>query len=178
MSDQNAALLSLRAGSSVAIRGPATSIPAHIQSRLDALRRGRGRVFPDRSRWRTVASTSCISSLLAGLMGLTPVTQAAGEQPCTPKLTLEHVQFSDMQPPTFHRAWSAVVSVDPSGCRENAGGYFDIVFTRLSETAPDLDFRERFRWASPSVKISVDFGPDEAVARYRIGNVTSCDCRE
>jgi hypothetical protein len=49
-----------------------------------------------------------------------------------------------MKPPALHRKWTAAVSVDAATCAAAAGGRFDIVFIRLKETAPDLEFREHF----------------------------------
>jgi hypothetical protein len=68
------------------------------------------------------------------------------------------------------------VSVDTSGCAANSSGYFEIVFTRLKEIGPDIEFREQFVWLAPSVKVGVDFAADEAVGRYRIDNITPCPC--
>ena len=95
---------------------------------------------------------------------------------CTPALAIGGVHFTEMQPPTLARTWSAVVSVDASHCPANATGTFDIVFVREKETAPDLTFRERFVWRAPSVKVQLDFAADESVQSYRIDNVTSCVC--
>jgi hypothetical protein len=50
------------------------------------------------------------------------------------------------------------------------------VFTRLSENAPDLEFRQRFAWSPFARNIALDFAADEAVAEYRIENVTPCVC--
>jgi hypothetical protein len=62
---------------------------------------------------------------------------------------------------------------------------FHIVFTRLSENAPDLEFRKQFAWsapsfvwAMPSVNVGLAFAADEAVAQYRIENITPCVCRK
>jgi hypothetical protein len=119
---------------------------------------------------------SSISGFLAGIIGLVGVTQAAGQQACRPTFAVKEVQFSEMQPPTLKRTWTAVVSVDASRCAANSTGTFEIVFTRLKETGPELDFRERFAWQSPAVNVVVDFAADEAVQRYRIDNITSCAC--
>jgi hypothetical protein len=119
---------------------------------------------------------SSISGFLAGVIGLVGVTQAIGQQACHPALKVKEVQFSQMQPPTLKRTWTAVVSVDASRCSANSSGSFEIVFTRLKEIGPELDFRERFAWQSPAVNVVVDFAADEAVQRYRIDNVTSCAC--
>ena len=82
-----------------------------------------------------------------------------------------------MQPPTLERKWSAVVSVDASRCATNSGGAFEIGFLRLKENGVDAEFRERFRWLPPAVKVDVDFWADEAVERYWFDNIAPCLCR-
>jgi hypothetical protein len=131
-----------------------------------------------------LAKRSCTSAFLATTIGLIGATQAIGENLCRPTLTINEVEFSAMMSPTLERTWSAVVSVDASGCTDNAKGYFEIVFTRLSENAPDLEFRKQFIWSAPSfvwqmpsVGVGLTFAADEAVAQYRIENITSCECR-
>jgi uncharacterized membrane protein YfcA len=115
--------------------------------------------------------------LLAGLGLIVPrVPQALADDTCRPALAIGDVRFTQMQPPTRSRTWSAVVSVDASRCPAKATGTFDIVFVRASETASDLEFRERFVWRAPSVHVQVDLAADEAVQSYRIDNVTSCVC--
>src|SRR5215471_1745318 len=125
------------------------------------------------------------ASVLATIIGLISVRQAIGENLCRPDLTVNEVEFSTMMPPTLERIWSAVVAVDASVCTADSKGYFEIVFTRLSENAPDLEFRKQFLWSapsfvwqvSPSVSVGLAFAADEAVERYRIDNVTPCVCR-
>ena len=95
---------------------------------------------------------------------------------CRPTLAISGVHFTEMQPPTLSRTWSAVVAVDAAHCAANATGTFEIVFVREKEIGPDLEFRERFVWRAPSVKVQVDFAADEAVQSYIIDNVTACDC--
>jgi hypothetical protein len=119
---------------------------------------------------------SCISGFLTGIIGLVGVTQAVGQQECRPTLAFKEVHFSQMQPPTLERKWTAVVSVDTSRCPANSEGYFEIVFSRLKEVGPEMEFRERFTWLSPSVKVEVDFWADESVERYRIDNIAACPC--
>jgi len=119
---------------------------------------------------------SSICGFLAGTIGLVSVTQAVGQQECRPTLTFKEVHFSQMQPPTLERKWTAVVSVDTSHCPANSGGYFEIVFSRLKEIGPEIEFRERFIWLSPSVKVEVGFWADEAVERYWIDNIAPCPC--
>jgi hypothetical protein len=119
---------------------------------------------------------SCLSGLLAVIAGLIGVTQAAGQQMCRPALAVTEVQFSGMLPPTLERKWTAVVSVDTSRCAMNSAGYFEIRFARLTEYGVDIEFSEEFVWLPPSVRVSVDFGADEAVERYWITNVSTCPC--
>ena len=114
--------------------------------------------------------------VVAGVLGLFGATRAVGEELCRPKLAVENVQFSAMQSPTLRRTWTATVTVDASHCAANAAGTFEIGFTRLSETAPDVDFHRQFVWQPPAVSIAVDFAFDEAVQSYRIETVTPCAC--
>jgi hypothetical protein len=115
-------------------------------------------------------------ALLAGGLGFAPITGSVGAGPCQPDLVVKEVRLSEMQPPTMERKWTAVVSVDASRCAANSAGYFEIVFNRLLEIGPELEFGEQFIWLPPSVKIGVDFGPYEAVEWYRIDNITPCAC--
>jgi hypothetical protein len=117
-------------------------------------------------------------ALLAGSLGFAAVTGSVGAGPCTPDLLIKEVRFSEMQPPSMERKWTALVSVDASRCAANSAGYFEIVFVRQLEIGPELEFREQFVWLPPSVKVGVDFGAYEAVERYRIHNVTPCACRD
>ena len=119
---------------------------------------------------------SCISWFLTGVIGLISVMQSSGQQLCRPTLAFTEVHFSEMKPPTLERKWTAVVSVDASRCAASSEGYFEIVFTRLKEIGPEIEFRERFRWLSPLVKVEVDFAADEAVERYWIDNIVPCPC--
>ena len=109
-------------------------------------------------------------------MGQETMGQDMSGSTCRPALAISDVHFTEMRPPTWSRTWSAVVAVDAAHCAAKATGTFEIVFVREKETAPDLEFRERFVWRAPSVKVQVDFAADEAVQSYRIDNVTACDC--
>jgi hypothetical protein len=120
---------------------------------------------------------SCLFGLLAGSIGLISATPAVGQQTCKPALAFKEVRFSEMRPPTMERKWTAVLSVDASRCATTAGR-FEIVFTRLKETAPDVDFQEQFAWRPGSVEVSVYFWADEAVARYRLDRIAACPCRD
>jgi hypothetical protein len=122
---------------------------------------------------------SFISGIVASTLGLAfGITQASGQKPCWPALTINDVQFLPMRPPTLERQWSAVVSVDASPCAQGSSGSFAIVFLGLKETAPDFEFREQFRWAATAVRVNVTFAFDEAVQHYAIDNVTGCACRD
>ena len=117
------------------------------------------------------------ASLIAVLMFVC-ATQAKGNDKCAPGLAVDEVHFTEMQPPTLSRTWSAVVSVDASECTAIGTGTFEIVFVREKETAPDLEFREQFVWRAPFVNVQLDFAADEAVQSYRIDNVKPCACGE
>jgi hypothetical protein len=122
-----------------------------------------------------------MAGLLAGIIALTNVTHAVGEEVCRPALAFKEVQFSQVQPPTMERKWTAIVSVDASRCKARSAGYFEVVFSRLKENAPEIEFREEFMWMSfewlpPSMKVEVDFSADEAVQRYWFDNITPCPC--
>ncbi len=117
-----------------------------------------------------------IVAALALICAMRAIGQDIGGSTCRPTLAINDVHFTEMQPSTWSRTWSAVVSVDASHCAAKATGTFEIVFVREKETGPDLEFRERFVWRVPSVKVQVDFAADEAAQSYRIDNVTACDC--
>jgi hypothetical protein len=119
-----------------------------------------------------------VAALLIGVVEMVGTAIAAGPEKCAPVLTFKDIRFSEMQPPTLERTWTAIVSVDASRCQENCSGYFEIVFTRISEVAPDLEFRERFGWRPPAVEVALNFAATEAVERYRVENITSCVCRD
>lgn len=123
-------------------------------------------------RWDRLTSAFCLASVL-GLAGL---TQAQGQPICRPKLELQNVKFSEMQPKTLQRKWTARVAVDASGCAANASGSFDLRFTRLLEVGLDADVHERLAWRPPSVDVELDFWADEAIERYAIANVSTCPC--
>src|SRR5262252_1459135 len=104
---------------------------------------------------------SSISAWFAAIMALIDATDAIAEQLCRPALTL-----------------------DASACAEDSKGKFEIVFTRLSENAPDLEFRKQYIWSAPSsvwpvpfLGVGLAFAADEAAGHYRIDDVTPCACR-
>jgi hypothetical protein len=113
--------------------------------------------------------------LLAGCVDLVSPQAIAGSLVCKPVLIVKSARLSPMRPPTLERVWSAVVSVDASNCASTAG-YFELGISRMKENSPDLKFREQFIWSTPSVTISVDFAPDEAVGAYWIDSVQLCTC--
>ena len=61
-------------------------------------------------------------AFLAGLAVLAGLTTAVGHPMCRPTLALKDVRFSPMQPPSMQRKWTAVVTVDASGCAANSHG--------------------------------------------------------
>ena len=127
-------------------------------------------------------SSIAAAAVLAGI-GLAGAAQAAGRPLCKPALAFTDVRFTPMQPPTLERRWSATVLIDASRCAKNSAGYFEILFARLKETAPEIDFREEFGWFSfdwlpPLVRVEVDFSADEAVEGYWFDTVTPCPCRD
>ena len=131
-----------------------------------------------------LATRGCLSTSLATLIALISATEAIADNLCRPALALDEVEFSAMMPPTLERIWSAVVSIDASACREDSKGKFEIVFTRLGENAPDLEFRKQYMWSAPSsvwsvplLGVGLALAADEAVGHYRIDNVTPCTCR-
>jgi hypothetical protein len=123
--------------------------------------------------YRAAASTMAALALVCATRA---VGQDMSGSTCRPTLAISDVHFTEMQPPTLSRTWSAVVWVNAAHCGAKATGTFEIAFVREKETAPDLAFRERFVWRTPSVKVQVDFAADEAAQSYRIDNVTACDC--
>jgi len=142
--------------------------------RRGLLSRARDRRGANRKR-NQPAYRLCVAWLLAGGIGLLGVTRAAGEPTCKPTLTFTKVQFSEMQPPTLERRWTAIVSVDASRCTTTAG-YFEVGFSRLKETGMELKFREQFVWSPPAVTVGVDFWADEAVESYWVDSVQACPC--
>jgi hypothetical protein len=105
-------------------------------------------------------------------------TAAAQASPtCTPSLTFKEVRFSSMRPPTLERTWTARLSVDASRCATTSGP-FAILFSRLKENGPELDFEEQFTWKPGLIEVAVEFSADEAVERYWLNPVPRCACRE
>ena len=117
---------------------------------------------------------SCRSILLAGSIVALGATQAASQQDCKPRLSIEQVRFSGIE--HQQRRWTAVIAVDASRCVATSGR-FDITFVRQKETGPELSFTERFTWAPGQVQVAVDFWMDEAVEEYTISHIASCACR-
>lgn len=120
---------------------------------------------------------ACRAGFLAAAIAIFAVTQAVGEQACRPSLAFKEVQLSEMKWPTLERKWTAVLSVDASRCRTESGP-FEIGLVRLSETATDLAFEERFTWRPNAVEISLDLWADEAIGRYWIKDISPCPCRD
>ncbi|HEX4237636.1 MAG TPA: hypothetical protein VHZ64_06815 [Xanthobacteraceae bacterium] len=124
------------------------------------------------------AMRTCMVALLFAMVEFGGIIGGIARNLCRPALTLSEVQFSAIRTPKLQRNWTAIVTANTSECAVDSGGFFDIVFTRLSENAPDLEFRQRFAWSPFARNIALDFAADEAVAEYRIENVTPCVCRD
>jgi hypothetical protein len=110
---------------------------------------------------------------MAGIVLLSGTTQILGQTLCKPALTFKEVRFSEMR--AQQRTWTALLAVDASRCATTSGR-FDINFTRLKETAPDLPFSESFAWRPGRTEVSIEFWWDEAVLEYSIGAIAPCAC--
>jgi hypothetical protein len=115
------------------------------------------------------------SILLAGSLVMFSAMQAAADQLCKPVLSLRDVRISEAR--SMQRTWTGVLVADASPCSTTSGP-FEIEFTRLKETAPDLRFTERFTWTSGRSVVSIDVWWDEWVEDYRIARIASCPCRD
>lgn len=117
-----------------------------------------------------------VASLLLGVAITLAATATAGHAACSATLAVTATRMADLQAPASGRLWFATISVDTAGCAAAATGNFDMVVSRAKENAPEVVFRERFVWQTPSVTIGIDFAPDEAVEHYRIDRVSPCVC--
>lgn len=115
------------------------------------------------------------SILLAAGLALLGATQPVAGNLCKPVLSLRDVRIS--QAHEMHRTWTGVLLADASPC-STTSGQFDVEFTRLKETAPDLQFMERFTWVSGRSQLSLDFWWDEWLEDQRIISIAPCPCRE
>jgi hypothetical protein len=113
--------------------------------------------------------------LLAGSLVLFSLTQAAAGQLCKPVLSLRDVRTSE--PRGLQRTWTGVLVADASRC-STTFGQFDVQFTRLKESSPDLQFMERFTWVSGQSELSLDFWWDEWLEDSRIVSIAPCPCRD
>jgi hypothetical protein len=115
------------------------------------------------------------SVLLAVSLVLLGVTPAVAGKLCKPVLSLRDARVSEAR--EMHRTWTGILTADASRC-STASGQFDVQFTRLKETAPDLQFMERFTWVSGQSEVSLDFWWDEWLEDNRIISIAPCPCRE
>ena len=115
------------------------------------------------------------STLLAASLVAFGAMQAAAGELCRPALSLRDVRISE--PRNSQRTWSGVLVADASPC-STISGAFEIEFTRLKETAPDLRFTERFTWASGRSEVAIDMWWDEWFEDYRIAHIAACPCRD
>lgn len=143
---------------------------------LGAARGERGRAPASSAGER--AHQMCLSYrsiLLAVSVALLSATQAVAGKLCKPVLSLRDVRISEAR--EMHRTWTGALTADASPC-STTSGQFDVQFTRLKETAPDLQFMERFTWASGQSEVSLDFWWDEWLEDHRIVSIAPCPCRE
>ncbi len=110
------------------------------------------------------------------VFGTSPMSAAAAPL-CKPALAFKDVRFSDTQPETMERRWTALLSVDASRCT-TPSGRFEILFSRQKENGPEVDFIEQFTWKPDAVEVSIDFWADEAVEGYALTGIAPCPCRE
>jgi len=115
------------------------------------------------------------SVLLAGSMVLLTATPNVAQQRCKPSLAITETRISE--PRNLQRTWTGVLAADASQCSATSG-QFEIAFTRLKESAPDMQFIEHFNWAAGKSEISLDIWWDEWVQSYRIGHIAPCPCRK
>jgi hypothetical protein len=120
---------------------------------------------------------SFISGIVASTLGVISAIPVTGHALCRPTLNVTGVQFSEMMPPTLERKWTAFVSLDTSHCATTSCR-FTISFSRLKETAPDLEFKEQFTWSPSSGTVSLELWADEAVERYWLSDVAACPCHD
>jgi len=133
-------------------------------------------VFP-KSSSRLAHTRTILRCTAFGLSALACAAQATAAPTCQPQLAFRQVSFSPINYETMQRRWSATLSVDASGCA-SASGRFQILFGLWSETAPDDDFVRPFTWTPGLMEVAVDVTANEAIAGYRLQNVSSCPCRE
>ena len=70
-------------------------------------------------------------------MGQETMGQDMSGAACRPTLAISDVHFTEMQPPTLSRTWSAVVAVDAPGLAAHIGR----VLSRLTGDDRQLEFR-------------------------------------
>ena len=122
------------------------------------------RFLPHRRDFLKMASVSAAGGYLAAQQPQSFVGPAASEDSAKTDFTLR------ISPVTLELAPNRVLStIGYNGASPGPR-------LRMKEGAPELEFRQRFTWLPPSVKVVVDFSADEAVEHYWIGNVSTCPC--
>jgi hypothetical protein len=114
-----------------------------------------------------------LAGWLAGSVVVFTATSNAAQRMCKPALTVTKASISEAR--NRQRTWTGVLTVDASPC-SSTSGEFEIEFTRLKENAPDLQFVERFTWASGQTKVSLEIWWDEWVQDYRVSRIAPCPC--
>jgi len=121
-------------------------------------------------RWPLMRSAS--SGIASAL-----ISSAAAGPVCRPALSIVQTAFSEMQPPSRERRWTAAVAVVASKCATKAG-HFKIGFLREKENSYPLEFREQFTWMEPLSLVGIDVWADEAVDRVWIDSIEPCPCAD
>jgi hypothetical protein len=103
------------------------------------------------------------ASFAATVLACAPPAIAASD--CKPIIGVRDVQLSPVQRETLEQRRTARLWADASSCK-SASGRFEILFSRLKEDAPDMDFVQAFTWKPDTFEISVDFWQDEALDGY------------
>lgn len=115
-------------------------------------------------------------TVAVSVIGASSLAQARDASICRPSLTISNVRFSETNPETMTRMWTARVWADTSRCASSAGR-FEIMFTRQKENGPEIDFIVPFEWVPGAINVSVDFWADEAVEGYQATGIVECPCR-
>lgn len=115
----------------------------------------------------------CVYAAASAIYSL---AEAGPQLACRPVLAIKNVRYSEMQPPSLERKWSANVTVDASRCATSAKGKFEIGFSRMKENATEIIFYEQFSWSPPAVDVETIFAADEAVEQAWLGEISPCSC--
>src|SRR5262249_20055069 len=120
---------------------------------------------------------STFAGLLASLLICSATTGSLCAIACKPMLVLRNVREIRTSATPQSWIWTATVVVDRTYCATSTGA-FEIDFIRIKEYSPDMQFTEKFRWASGQFDVSIELAADESILDYRLGFIAPCVCRE